>query len=202
MTSVRGGWEELPSCYACTAHTPTLSQTASGAILGPSKDHLNETKDQSLSDPTSYATSTAHSKTSQKATSHTRWPRKFHSKNLTLGNNHTHKIPLRIKDSRTTRLKQHLKALMQKLGHRKKIVSERLKLQITRLGHLSHTIPNATLCVSLGKWDLLIYTEKHFRIFSSTQENPIGISSMQENPIGISFSRHKKTPSASPLWEN
>jgi hypothetical protein len=43
-------------------HKPTLSQASTVAILGPNSVYSSETKDQSSSDPTSYATSTTHSK--------------------------------------------------------------------------------------------------------------------------------------------
>jgi cell division septal protein FtsQ len=51
-------------------------------------------------------------RTSQEATLNTRRLRKISSKHLTLG--------------RTTRQKQHLKTLIQQLGHKKQIVSKRL----------------------------------------------------------------------------
>jgi hypothetical protein len=52
-------------------------------------------------------------RTSQEATLNTRKLRKINSKHLTLGNNHTDKVPLRIQNPRTTRPKQHLKTLIQ-----------------------------------------------------------------------------------------
>jgi hypothetical protein len=51
---------------------------------------------------------------------------KISSKHLTLGNNHTDKVPSRIQNPRTIRPKQHLKTLIQQLGHRKQIVSKKL----------------------------------------------------------------------------
>jgi predicted component of type VI protein secretion system len=65
-------------------------------------------------------------RTSQKTTLHTRRLRKISSKHLTLGNDHTDKVPSRIQNSRTTRPKQYLKTLIQQLGHKKQIVSKRL----------------------------------------------------------------------------
>jgi hypothetical protein len=52
-------------------------------------------------------------RTSQEATLNTRGLRKSNSKNLTLGNDHTDKVPSRIQNPRTTRPKQHLKTLIQ-----------------------------------------------------------------------------------------
>jgi hypothetical protein len=50
---------------------------------------------------------------SQEATLNTRRLRKISSKHLTLGNDHTDKVPSRIQNPRTTRTKQHLKTLIQ-----------------------------------------------------------------------------------------
>jgi hypothetical protein len=61
----------------------------------------------------------------------TRRPRKISSKHVTLENDHTDKVPSRIQNLRTTRPKQHLKSLIQKLGHRKQIISKRLKKRYT-----------------------------------------------------------------------
>jgi hypothetical protein len=52
-------------------------------------------------------------RTSQEATLNTRKLREISSKHLTLGNNHTDKVPSRIQNPRTTRPKQHLKTLIQ-----------------------------------------------------------------------------------------
>jgi hypothetical protein len=65
-------------------------------------------------------------RTSQETTLHTRRLRKISSKHLTLGNDHTDKVPSRVRNPRTTRPKQHLKTLIQQLGHRKQILSKRL----------------------------------------------------------------------------
>jgi hypothetical protein len=65
-------------------------------------------------------------RTSQETTLNTRRLRKISSKHLILGNNHTDKVPSRVQNPRTTRPKQHLKTLIQKLGHRKKIVPKGL----------------------------------------------------------------------------
>jgi hypothetical protein len=61
-------------------------------------------------------------RTSQETTLNTRRLRKISSKHLTLGNNHTGKVPSRVQNPRTTKPKQHLKTLIQQLGHRKQIV--------------------------------------------------------------------------------
>jgi hypothetical protein len=65
-------------------------------------------------------------RTSQKATSHTRRLREICSEHLTLGNDHAIKVPLRVQNLRTTRLKQQLKTLIQQLGHGKQTEPERL----------------------------------------------------------------------------
>jgi hypothetical protein len=62
-------------------------------------------------------------RTSQEATLNTRRLRKINSKHLALGNDHTDKVPTKIQNPRTTRSKQHLKTLIQQLGHRKQILS-------------------------------------------------------------------------------
>jgi hypothetical protein len=64
-------------------------------------------------------------RTSQETTLNTRRLRKISSKHLTLGNDHTDKIPSRIQNPRTTGPKQHLKTLIQQLGYRKQILSKR-----------------------------------------------------------------------------
>jgi hypothetical protein len=56
------GEKRLPSWHAYTAHKPTLFQASNVAILGPNLVYSSETKGKSSSDPTSYATSTTHSK--------------------------------------------------------------------------------------------------------------------------------------------
>jgi hypothetical protein len=65
-------------------------------------------------------------RTSQETTLNTRRLRKISLKHLTLGSNHTDKVPSRVQNPRTTRPKQHLKTLIQQLGHRKQIVLKRL----------------------------------------------------------------------------
>jgi hypothetical protein len=65
-------------------------------------------------------------RTSQETMLNARRLRKISSKHLTLGNDHTDKVPSRVQNPRTTRPKQHLKTLIQQLGHRKQIVSKRL----------------------------------------------------------------------------
>jgi hypothetical protein len=51
-------------------------------------------------------------RTSQERTLNTRRLRKIISKHLTLGNDHTDKVPSRIQNSRTTKPKQHLKTFI------------------------------------------------------------------------------------------
>jgi hypothetical protein len=63
---------------------------------------------------------------SQETTLNTRRLRKISTKHLTLGNDHTDKVPSRVQNPRTTRLKQQLKTLIQQLGHRKQIVPKQL----------------------------------------------------------------------------
>jgi hypothetical protein len=48
-------------------HKPTLSQASTVAILGPNRVYSSETKGQCSSDPTSYATTTTHSKNQPKS---------------------------------------------------------------------------------------------------------------------------------------
>jgi hypothetical protein len=65
-------------------------------------------------------------RTSQETTLHTRRLRKISSKHLTFGNDHTDMVPKRVQNPRTTKPKQHLKTLIQQLGHRKQVVPKRL----------------------------------------------------------------------------
>jgi hypothetical protein len=50
---------------------------------------------------------------SQETTLHTRRLRKISSKHMTLENDHIDKVPSRMQNQRTTKLKQHLKTLIQ-----------------------------------------------------------------------------------------
>jgi predicted component of type VI protein secretion system len=65
-------------------------------------------------------------RTSQETTLHTRRLRKISTKHLTLENDHKDNVPSRVQNLRTTWPKQHLKALIQQLGHRKQVVPQRL----------------------------------------------------------------------------
>jgi hypothetical protein len=65
-------------------------------------------------------------RTSHETTLHTRRLRKISTKHLTLGNDHTDKVPSRVQNPRATWPKQHLKTLIQQLGYRKQIVPQRL----------------------------------------------------------------------------
>jgi hypothetical protein len=57
---------------------------------------------------------------------HTRRLRKISTKHLTLGNDHTDKVPSTVHNPRTTWPKQHLKTLIQQLGHREQIEPQQL----------------------------------------------------------------------------
>jgi hypothetical protein len=73
---------------------------------------------------------------SQETMLNTRRMRKITSKHLTLGNDHTDKVPSRIQNPRTTWPKQHLKNLIQQVGHRKQIVPKRLNKSNTPVSDL------------------------------------------------------------------
>jgi hypothetical protein len=75
-------------------------------------------------------------RTSQETTLNTRRLRKNSSKHLTLVNDHTDKVPSSVQNPRTTRPKQHLKTLIQQLGHRKQIVPKRLNKSNTPESYL------------------------------------------------------------------
>jgi hypothetical protein len=76
---------------------------------------------------------------SQETTLNTRRMKKISSNHMTLGNDHTNMVPSRIQNPRTTRPKQHLKTLIQKLVHGKKIVSKRLnKSNMPESDHVTH----------------------------------------------------------------
>jgi hypothetical protein len=83
-------------------------------------------------------------RTSQETTLNTRRLRKISLKHLPLGNDHTDKVPSRVQIPRTTRPKQHLKTLIQQLGHRKQIVSKLLNksntLESDLVTHLNITV--------------------------------------------------------------
>jgi hypothetical protein len=107
------------------AHTNSFSNRNQGnpqTKLSP----LKQEKGQSLSDQPPMPLAQLTRRTSQKATSQTRGLREICSGNLTLGNNHAHEAPSRINDPKTTRLEQHLKTIIQKLGHGKQMEPERL----------------------------------------------------------------------------
>jgi hypothetical protein len=75
-------------------------------------------------------------RSSQETMLNTRRMRKITSKHLTLGNDHTDKVPSRIQNPRTTWPKQHLKNLIQQVGHRKQIVPKRLNKSNTPVSDL------------------------------------------------------------------
>jgi hypothetical protein len=66
--------------------------------------------------------------------------RKIASENMTLGDDHAHKITSRIQNTRNTCFEIDLKTLIKKMGNRKKIKPHRLDkrkmLKIHRLAHL------------------------------------------------------------------
>jgi ribosomal protein L32 len=68
--------------------------------------------------------------------------KKISSENLTLGDNRTHKIALRIQNMRTAHFETDFKTLIKKLGDGEKIVPHRLDKKNTpkshRLTHLHH----------------------------------------------------------------
>jgi hypothetical protein len=65
--------------------------------------------------------------------------RKIGSENLTLGDDHAHKIALRIQNTRTTRFETDFKTLIKKLGDREKIITQRLDKRNTPKSHrLTH----------------------------------------------------------------
>jgi hypothetical protein len=61
--------------------------------------------------------------------------RKISSENLTIGDDHTHKIGSRIQNTGTTRFETYFKTLIKKLGDREKIVPQRLKKRNTPKSH-------------------------------------------------------------------
>jgi hypothetical protein len=65
--------------------------------------------------------------------------RKIGSENLTLEDDHAHKIALRIQNTRTTRFETDFKTLIKKLGDREKIITQRLDKRNTPKSHrLTH----------------------------------------------------------------
>jgi hypothetical protein len=61
--------------------------------------------------------------------------RKIGSENLTLGDDHTHKIASRIQNTRIDRFETDFKTLIKKLGDREKIVPQRLDKRNTPRSH-------------------------------------------------------------------
>jgi hypothetical protein len=65
--------------------------------------------------------------------------RKIGSENLTLGDDHAHKISSRIQNTRRSRFEMDFKTLIKKLGNREKIVPQRLDKSNTPKSHrLTH----------------------------------------------------------------
>jgi hypothetical protein len=64
--------------------------------------------------------------TSNQATRRANTLRKIGSEDLTLGDDHAHKIASRIQNTRTTHFEMDFKTLIKKLGNREKVVPQRL----------------------------------------------------------------------------
>jgi hypothetical protein len=76
-------------------------------------------------------------KTSNQTTRRANTLRKIGSENLTLGDDRTNKIALRIQNTRTARFETDFKTLIKELGDREKIVPQRLDKRLTHL-HRAH----------------------------------------------------------------
>jgi hypothetical protein len=77
--------------------------------------------------------------TSNQATRRANTLRKIGAKNLTLGDDHAHKITSRVQNTRTTRFETDFKTLIKKLGNREKIVTQRLDKRNASKSHkLTH----------------------------------------------------------------
>jgi hypothetical protein len=80
-----------------------------------------------------------HQNTSNQSTRRANTLRKNGSENLTLGDNHAHKIASRIQNTRTARLETDFKTLIKKLRDKEKIVTQRLDKRNTPKSHrLTH----------------------------------------------------------------
>jgi hypothetical protein len=81
-----------------------------------------------------------HRSTSNQATRRANTLRKISSENQTLGDDRAHEIASRVQGTRTARFEMDFKTLIQKLGNREKIVTQRLDKGNTpkshRLAHL------------------------------------------------------------------
>jgi hypothetical protein len=78
-------------------------------------------------------------KTSNQTTRRANTLRKIGSENLTLGDDRTNKIALRIQNTRTARFETDFKTLIKELGDREKIVPQRLDKRNTPKSHkLTH----------------------------------------------------------------
>jgi hypothetical protein len=77
--------------------------------------------------------------TSNQTTRRANTLRKIGSENLILRDDRTHKIALRIQNTRTTRFETDFKTLIKKFGNREKIVAQRLDKGNTPKSHrLTH----------------------------------------------------------------
>jgi hypothetical protein len=94
------------------------------------------TTSQNSSDLVSYAISKASLKHQQPTNEKSQHTKKIGSENLTLGDDHTHKIASRIQNMRTTHFETDFKTLIKKLGDREKIVPQRLDKRNTPKSHI------------------------------------------------------------------
>jgi hypothetical protein len=128
-----------PSYHAYMEHIPNPFGISTLAILELILAHSSVTTSQNSSDLVSYAISKAppkHQQLNNKKSQHTE---KIGSENLTLRDDHTHKIASRIRNTRTTRFETDFKTLIKKLGDREKILPQRLDKRNTPKSHrLTH----------------------------------------------------------------
>jgi hypothetical protein len=130
---------QRPSCHAYTEHIPNLFGISTLAILRLILAHSSVTTSQNSSDLVSYAISKAPQKHQQPNNEKSQHTGKIGSKNLTLGDDRTHKIASRIQNTRTTRFETDFKTLIKKLGSKEKIVTQRLDKRNTPKSHrLTH----------------------------------------------------------------
>jgi hypothetical protein len=128
-----------PSCHAYTEHIPDPFGISTLAILRLILAHSSVTATQNSSDLVSCAISKAPPKHQQPNNEKREHNEKKGSKNLSLGDDRTHKIASRIQNTRTTRFETDFKTLIKKLGNREKIVPQRLDKRNTPKSHrLTH----------------------------------------------------------------
>jgi hypothetical protein len=77
--------------------------------------------------------------TSNQTTRRANTLRKISFENLTLGDDRAHEIALRIQNTRTTNFEMDFKTLIEKLGNREKLVTQRLvKRNMPKSHRLTH----------------------------------------------------------------